>query len=373
MAPICTRRVIEIRNVWANNFENEFKSLLAIVHGSCSGTIMGLDVEFPGFFREEALWCSSNETQYQTLRANVDILFPIQIGVAVASGDGTMLSAWNFNLKFDADNDLHTESALVLLRQAGINFGHHAHHGIDASIFGCRLAGSSLVGSHDRTPLWVTLSGQYDFGYLMKVLTGQQLPFDNDAFQKRLGALCPRRHEIRDQCPFGSLDILARQSGVVRRGNAHTAGSDALTTLELYLALVPSPSCTSMSPPPGLSMPPPPGLSLPCPPGLSTSAVEVPCEFVDGECASGGDTFSKRDPCSALEDGLWSDNWRLLGGCEAVASACPLGDTSGNSWRHHARRAMTSGTAHGVRAPFLKTMQCVNRSEQCCWHTVSVA
>ena len=370
MGPICTQNAFGIRDVWSNNFIKEFESLLSTVNGSGPGTIMGFDVEFPGFFREEALWCSNREAQYQALRANVDLLMPIQIGVAVASIDGTTLNAWNFNLKFDADSDLHTESALTFLSRAGLRLGDHARFGIDASLFGQMLAGSPLVGSHDRVPLWVTLSGQYDFGYLVKVLTGQRLPSDNDAFQKHLDVLCSRRRELRDQCPYGSLDTLAFQNCVVRCGAAHTAGSDALTTLELYVALVGLPCFTSICPPPGLSMPPPPGLSLPCPPCISTTA-----EHSLGDCSHGGDAFTKRDLvlAAAIQSTPWPEDWRSSVGCEASALACPLGSKS--SWRHHARRAMISGTARGIQAPVScrMMMQGASHRQQCCWQTAFVA
>jgi len=61
------------------------------------------------------------------------------------------------------------------------------------------------------------------------------LPRDFSAFDVALSAFCPRRHELRDELPYGSLENLARKHGVQRHGAAHTAGSDALLTLELYL------------------------------------------------------------------------------------------------------------------------------------------
>ena len=348
MVQIRAQQVSIIRNVWMNNFEQEFDALLSTVYGSGPGVIMGFDVEFPGFFREEALWCNDHEIQYQSLRANVDLLMPIQIGVAVAGMDGTILSAWNFNLKFDVDNDLHTESALSFLRTAGLNFEHHACFGIDSSLFGRKLAGSRLVSRHDRVPQWVTLSGQYDFGYLVKLLTGQQLPPDNDAFQNMLGVLCPCRFELRDRCPYGSLDTLAFQNGVVRRGAAHTAGSDALTTLELYLALVHVPLRTSISHPPGLSMPTPPGLSLLDPPCLFAPA-EKSCSC----CIHERDAFANGAPAfaSAVDAEFGPDSWRSASCCKASVWTCPFADTSGNSWRDHARRAMASGTARSIQIP----------------------
>jgi len=106
---------------------------------------------------------------------------------------------------------------------------------------GRRLAGSSLVGQHSRTPRWVTFSGSYDLGFLLKLLTcGRALPPNAGTFDAVLVTFCPRRHELRDELSLqrGSLDHLARKHEVVRHGPAHTAGSDALLTLELYLRVV---------------------------------------------------------------------------------------------------------------------------------------
>ena len=48
---------------------------------------------------------------------------------------------------------------------------------------------------------------------------------------------CAGRHELRDRLPFGSLSNLARSHDVIRYGQAHTAGSDALVTLDLFFRI----------------------------------------------------------------------------------------------------------------------------------------
>ena len=53
-------------------------------------------------------------------------------------------------------------------------------------------------------------------------------------FEVLLEETCAGRHELRDRLPFGSLSSLARSHGVIRYGQAHTAGSDALVTLDLF-------------------------------------------------------------------------------------------------------------------------------------------
>lgn len=224
----------EIREVWAWNLDEEFDALIAAVAGE-TGVILALDMEFPGFVHVEPPGGALG-SRYQALRENVDSLRPIQLGLSVASADGVLRGVWTFNLSFDVDVDLHTEQSVAFLRAAGINFPRHASEGIDADVLGKRLAGSYLVGEHGRSPCWVTFSGAYDLGYLLKLLTnGQPLPQEPSAFDSVLSVFCPRRHELRDHLPHGSLESLATKHGLKRHGQAHTAGSDALLTMELFL------------------------------------------------------------------------------------------------------------------------------------------
>lgn len=227
--------VKEVHEVWAWNLDEEFRALMTAVSSAASGTIVALDMEFPGFLRQEPR-LGPRAVRYQALRENVDKLRPIQLGAAVAGADGVLRGVWSFNLQFNVDVDLHTKKSVAFLRAAGIDFPRHASEGIEAALLGRHLASSMLIGQHGKAPWWLTFSGSYDLGYLLKLLTsGKPLPSDFSDFDGVLAAFCPYRHELRDQLPVGSLDALAREHGIQRYGTAHTAGSDALLTLELYL------------------------------------------------------------------------------------------------------------------------------------------
>jgi hypothetical protein len=158
--------------------------------------------------------------------------------VAIARGDGTIMGTWSFNLWFDVDVDLHTKESINFLKAAGIDFPRHKLEGIDPTVIGRRFAKSPLVGrGASSRPRWITFQGQYDLGYFLKLLTGWPLPQDSGAYSRALASFCPRRSEIRDTLPRGSLDSLIRERGIERVGMPHTAGSDARATLELYLQL----------------------------------------------------------------------------------------------------------------------------------------
>lgn len=233
-----------IREVWAWNLDLEFSEFVAAASdGSGDGSIVALDMEFPGFLRQQPRSDApgAHAAKYQALRENVDHLRPIQLGVAVAGPDGVLRGVWSFNLSFNLNVDLHTEKSVAFLRAAGIDFQRLAAEGIEASALGLRLARSRLVKSFhgSKLPQWVTFSGTYDLGYLIKLLTASRpLPYSSVAYDAALEALCPTRFELRDHLPRGSLDVVAKQHGLIRRGVAHTAGSDALLTLDLYFCIV---------------------------------------------------------------------------------------------------------------------------------------
>lgn len=228
----------EVTEVWGWNLEEEFKAMVCAAGSDQGAAILALDMEFSGFLHHEPR-TGARAVRYQALRENVDQLHPIQMGAAVAGADGSLRGVWSFNLRFDADVDLHTKSSLAFLQAAGLDFPRHASEGIDAAELGRKLSGSGLVGTHSNAPWWITFSGSYDFGYLLKMLTsGRPLPQNCGAFDAELSNFCPRRHELRNELPHGSLDNLARSHGVQRFGAPHTAGSDALLTLELFLRVV---------------------------------------------------------------------------------------------------------------------------------------
>lgn len=221
--------------VWASNLDDQFDALIAAIERAAdAGAVVAIDMEFPGFLQKEPR-SSARGPRYQALRENVDSLWPIQMGVAVAGADGHFCGVWCFNLHFDAEVDAHSEPSLDFLHTAGIDFPRHRTEGIEAAALGRRLACSRLFGRHWRAPWWITFSGAYDLGYLLKLLTsGRPLPQEPADFDRALEVYCPHRHDLRHDLPHGSLESLGRQLGVRRYGRAHNAASDALLTLELY-------------------------------------------------------------------------------------------------------------------------------------------
>lgn len=219
-----------IREVWARNFQNEFILFSHTLRFAGAGAVVAIDTEFPGVLQENA-WKESDETHYRAMKESVELLPVIQIAVAIGSSYGKCLGAWNFNLHYDLSRDFHTDAAVNFLLAAGVDFQRHATEGIEPRSLGTMLQGSGLSSCR-----WVTFAGMTDLLYLVQLMK-QELPETLCDFEVLLEETCAGRHELRDQLPFGSLSNLARSHGVIRYGQAHTAGSDALVTLDLFFRI----------------------------------------------------------------------------------------------------------------------------------------
>ena len=89
-----------------------------------------------------------------------------------------------------------------LLIHSGILFASHEAHGIDPDHFAERLIVSNIL-CNERVR-FLTFHSAYDFGYLLKVLEGNEhLPKTEKAFLDKLHSYFPHiydiKHMIRDQ------------------------------------------------------------------------------------------------------------------------------------------------------------------------------
>lgn len=197
----------------------------------------------------------------------------IQIGLTFTDPDGRLptedghpYNTWQFNFKFDLNYDLYAADSVQFLQNCGIDFTKHNSDGIDAPLFGELLMSSGIVLSDEVR--WIAFQGKYDFGYLIKILTCDQLPSGQDQFFDLLHTYFPNiydikwllhnvHHELEDQVraestsqlgvdqsglPPGQkdkgLEDLARTLNIPRVGTAHQAGSDSLLTAQVFFRLV---------------------------------------------------------------------------------------------------------------------------------------
>jgi CCR4-NOT transcription complex subunit 7/8 len=235
---------IQIREVWNDNLEEEFAIIRELVDDF---PYIAMDTEFPGIvLRPVGNFKSSYDFHYQTLKDNVDMLKLIQLGLTFSDEHGNLPTCgddddddersciWQFNFReFNVNEDVFANDSIELLRQSGIDFKRNNENGIDARRFGELLMSSGIV-LNDNVH-WVTFHSGYDFGYLLKLLTCQNLPDTQVGFFNLINMYFPTVYDIKHLMKFcnslhGGLNKLAELLEVERVGICHQAGSDSLLT-----------------------------------------------------------------------------------------------------------------------------------------------
>eukprot|EP01018_Ginkgo_biloba_P037019 Gb_19103 [translate_table: standard] len=237
---------LRIREVWADNLEQEFGLIRDIVD---QYPYVAMDTEFPGIvLRPVGTFKSSAEYHYQTLKANVDMLNLIQLGLTFSDEDGNLpdcgtdkFCVWQFNFKeFNLSQDIYASDSIELLRQSGIDFKKNNEKGIDAQRFAELLMSSGIVLNENVH--WITFHSGYDFGYLLKLLTCRDLPQSQATFFSLMKMYFSTVYDIKHLMKFcnslhGGLNRLAELLEVERIGACHQAGSDSLLTSCAFMKL----------------------------------------------------------------------------------------------------------------------------------------
>lgn len=236
---------LEIRDVWSETVEEEMAQIRKLLNASPKPyNYVAMDTEFPGVVaRPIGSFSTSNDYQYQTLRCNVDLLKLIQVGVSFFNEDGKYADGcptWQFNFKFNLDEDMYAQDSIDMLIRSGIDFRRHELSGINVAHFGELLMSSGLVLMPEVR--WISFHSGYDFGYLIKLLTCSPLPAEEPRFFELLHTYFPCIYDIKymmTSCDGlkGGLQKLAEDLRVERIGPMHQAGSDSLLTAQTFFEL----------------------------------------------------------------------------------------------------------------------------------------
>jgi CCR4-NOT transcription complex subunit 7/8 len=188
----------------------------------------------------------SEDFYYKSLKTNVNKLKLIQLGITIMNEKGEYpknypYHTWQFNLEFDKNIDKYHPTSMNLLKQSGIDFEKLKKRGINHKIFAEYLMTSNLVLNPDIK--WVSFQGSYDFGYLLRLLLGKELPEKEEDFIDLLDIYFMNYYDIRMlvkgyQNMQGGLNRLADQLKVQRMGTIHQAGSDSMLTLDVFFKLI---------------------------------------------------------------------------------------------------------------------------------------
>jgi len=237
-----TNRVL-ITDVWDSNLEDEFHKIRSLIDRY---PYVAMDTEFPGVvvrIRPQ----DPKYYAYENLRANVNMLKIIQLGITLSDSQGRLpeegTSTWQFNFRFSLDVDPYAEDSIDLLRSSGIDFDQFKNRGIYPERFAELMLMSGLC-LNDRVR-WLSFHSSFDFGYLVRMLTGRELPEREADFllllRKLFGAVFDTKYLLKHVQSLTSnvgLNGLADELGVARIGPAHQAGSDSLLTWATYFKLV---------------------------------------------------------------------------------------------------------------------------------------
>ncbi|TIB34875.1 hypothetical protein E3P84_01619 [Wallemia ichthyophaga] len=230
----------QIREVWADNLDAELDILRELVDRY---PYVSMDTEFPGVVaRPIGNFKNSSDYHYQTLRCNVDLLKIIQLGITIADAEGNMpeYPTWQFNFKFNLNDDMYAPDSIELLTKSGINFKRLEANGVDIEEFGEKLVTSGFV-LFDHVH-WISFHSGYDFGYLLKVLTALPLPSNETDFFYLLRIWFPCIFDIKyvmkiNRLLKGGLQDIADELQVMRIGPQHQAGSDSLVTSASFFSM----------------------------------------------------------------------------------------------------------------------------------------
>lgn len=239
-----------VHSVWHDNFDTESTRLLTIapraIHVTVSVQYPGCAVAQAGTGGRRKYAQLTTEERYDMVKANVNELHPIQVGLAIRTDDGgSELVVFEFNLRgFDINNpaNLRDPASIAHLRGRGVDFGRLPHARIEPHRLRSLLLGSGLLQTR---PSWATFTGAYHIGYLMKILTGAEVPSGLDAFMamatatlregvydvKRLAA------EVNTANRFLLREIATCLGVVPAVAQGMVTGADTVSTLQCFEAL----------------------------------------------------------------------------------------------------------------------------------------
>jgi len=223
-----------IVEVWRNNLDEEFCKIRKIVQ---KYPFVAMDTEFPGVVaRPIGTFKSTADYQYQLLKCNVDLLKIIQIGFTFLDENGNPppgCSTWQFNFKFNIQEDMYAQNSIDLLSSSGIQFKKLEDEGMEIGSFAELLMTSGIILSDNVS--WLSFHSGYDFGYLLKILTSNKLPSNENDFFDLLRTYFKNIYDVKylmKSCKNlkGGLSEVAEQLEIERIGPQHQAGSDSLLT-----------------------------------------------------------------------------------------------------------------------------------------------
>lgn len=205
VVPTPAVHVVQLRSVTAANFAAELDLIGSLLQNY---PYIVVDTEYPGTVhrppagrRDDDL---SPDEWYAMLKANVDELPPVQLGITLCDSHGNLPvvldygygyteGCWEVELSdFDIRRHRHAAQSVAFLRSQGVDFDAVRARGVGSAAFGAKLAEILLASRGAGVGLtWVAFGGAYDLAYLVKMIggIGQPLPETRQGFLERVRVL----------------------------------------------------------------------------------------------------------------------------------------------------------------------------------------
>jgi CCR4-NOT transcription complex subunit 7/8 len=237
-----------VHSVWAENFETESR---LFHHVAPRAKHVAVNVQYPGCVLAHSSGRSHHdltaEERYDVVRANVALLKPLQVGIAVRTDDGQRY-AWEFNLRgFDiaSDQDARDPRSIAYLAGRGVDFSQLPRSGIDGFRLRWLLRDSGLLRTR---PSWATFAGAYHVAYFVTIMRGEKLPDSLDVFMKMVRELLGTAvYDVKwlarelDRSCVGALSNVVEKLAVVPPGEeiskSTPAGTGSMLALLAFEAL----------------------------------------------------------------------------------------------------------------------------------------
>jgi CCR4-NOT transcription complex subunit 7/8 len=229
-------QITEVNN---DNFIFEIKRLSHLISEGYNH--ITFDTEFPGVIYQNTSKFEK-EFYYNSIKANVDNLNLIQLGITLTDKQGVapFNKIWQFNLKFNLTREKYAPDSISMLMSSGINFDKLKANGIPFETFAEYIITSGLILNDEVT--WIAFHGIYDFGYLLRLITNKNLPDRESDFFDELRLYFNKYYDIRYLIREsgnlrGSLHKLSSMLNINRIGTMHQAGSDSKVTSDCFYKL----------------------------------------------------------------------------------------------------------------------------------------
>ena len=124
-----------------------------------------------------------------------ELRIPTDLSLSLLPPDQTGYCTWQFNFKFNINTDMFAQDSIDLLKNSGIQFDKHEEDGIDPYDF-AELLMTSVIVLNDNVK-WISFHSGYDFGYLLKILTDQNLLSEESEFFDMLKIYFPCTYDVK--------------------------------------------------------------------------------------------------------------------------------------------------------------------------------